>query len=489
MPQATVPDCRIHAANDRPVRRDGEFVVYWMIAARRRRANFALQRAVALAAEVRRPLLVVEPLRCGYRWASDRLHTFVLQGMADNAADFRDAGVTYWPYAEPAPGAGKGLLAALGARACAVVTDDFPCFFLPRMVRAAAGVLPVRVEMVDGNGLLPLRVGDKVFVSAYHFRRFLQKVLPAHLGDFPAGDPLRDYAGGEAVLPPRFGILWPAADAALLSGEAPALAALPIDHAVGAVETRGGAIAAGRMLRSFLETRLARYGEERSHPDADCASALSPWLHFGHLSVHQVFAALAKREGWQRGRLEATTSGQRGWFGFSDSAEAFVDELVTWRELGFNYCRQRDDYEDFLSLPAWARSTLGAHSADPREHVYSRDEFAAAQTHDPVWNAAQRQLRETGALQNYLRMLWGKKVLEWSRSPEEAFATLIELNNRYALDGRDPNSYTGISWVFGRYDRPWAPQRPIYGTIRYMSSANTVKKLRMKEYLRRWGGA
>ena len=202
--------------------------------------------------------------------------------------------------------------------------------------------------------------------------------------------------------------------------------------------------------------------------------------------MHQVFAGLAKKEGWSRDRIKPTTSGQRGWLGMSDTAESFLDELITWRELGFNYTAQRDDYEDFESLPDWAKATLGKHAADPREHLYSLEDFAQSRTHDPVWNAAQTQLRETGVMQNYLRMLWGKKVLEWTRAPQEAFGMLIELNNRYALDGRDPNSYTGISWVFGRYDRPWAPERDVYGVIRYMSSTNTVKKLRMKEYLARW---
>lgn len=484
---AAVPEVRIRVANDRPERHAGRHVLYWMTAARRRRANFGLQRAVERARALRRPLLVLEALRCGYRWASDRLHAFVLQGMADNAADFAAAGVAYVPYVEPEPGAGRGLLAALAADACVVVADDYPCFFLPRMVAAAARELPVRLEAVDGNGLLPLAVGDKVFGRAFDFRRFLQQALPAHLAEFPAGDPLRGYDLGLAETQAKVLRRWPAADAGLLAAAPAALAALPIDHEVGVAPMRGGAVAGGAALRTFLEDRLDRYGAERSDPDADAASGLSPYLHFGHLSVHQVFAALAQREQWRRERIRPTRSGKRGWYGMSDSAEAFLDELVTWRELGFNYTVQRDDYEQFESLPPWALATLAAHAGDPREHVYTLDQFAAAATHDPVWNAAQRQLRASGVLQNYLRMLWGKKVLEWSATPASAMATLIELNNRYALDGRDPNSYTGISWVFGRYDRPWAPARPVYGVLRYMSSANTVKKLRMKRYLAQWG--
>jgi deoxyribodipyrimidine photo-lyase len=486
MPASTVPDIRIRAANDGELREDGDFVLYWMIASRRRLANFSLQRAVELANEVGKPLLVLEALRCDYRWASDRLHAFVLQGMADNQVEFGDAGVTYHAYVEPEQGAGKGLLEALCERACAVVTDDFPCFFLPRMVAAAAERCDVRFEVVDSNGLLPMRAADKVFLRAFDFRRFLQKSLPPHLSDFPVGDPLRGYDLGAAKLPRGFAKRWPAADEALLTGDSEELAELPIDHDVGPGALRGGPRAAGQALRAFFGDRLDRYADERSHPDSDSPSGLSPYLHFGHLSAHQVFAGLAQREEWTRDRIAEKQGGQRGWYGMGEAAEAFLDELVTWRELGFNYTSQRDDYEDYESLPEWARKTLEKHAPDERSHLYSLDEFAESRTHDRVWNAAQRQLRETGVMQNYLRMLWGKKVLEWSRSPQEAMAVLIELNNRYALDGRNPNSYSGISWVLGRYDRPWAPERDVYGVIRYMSSDNTLRKLRMKGYMARW---
>ncbi|HET9370593.1 MAG TPA: hypothetical protein VFO19_10115, partial [Vicinamibacterales bacterium] len=162
--------------------------------------------------------------------------------------------------------------------------------------------------------------------------------------------------------------------------------------------------------------------------------------------------------------------------------------LVTWRELGFNLCVTRpDDYDRATSLPDWARRTLRAHAGDAREFVYSLDELEYARTHDALWNAAQRQLLREGWMHNYLRMLWGKKILEWTRTPEQALEVMAALMDKHALDGRDPNSYNGYGWVLGRFDRPWAPERPIFGTVRYMSSANALKKLRLKRFLKEYG--
>ncbi len=168
------------------------------------------------------------------------------------------------------------------------------------------------------------------------------------------------------------------------------------------------------------------------------------------------------------------------------SAEAFLDELVTWRELGYGFCRHEPDYDRYESLPEWARATLEDHASDPREHVYTLDDLAAASTDDELWNAAQRQLLHEGVIHNYLRMLWGKRILEWTRHPRGALEVMIELNNRYALDGRDPNSYSGICWVLGRFDRGW-PERAIFGKVRSMTSASTRRKVKLNEYLARWG--
>ena len=251
----------------------------------------------------------------------------------------------------------------------------------------------------------------------------------------------------------------------------------------------GGSRAGRHVLARFLDERLARYGDERNQPDADAASGLSPWLHFGHVSAHEVFAALAEREGWAPESLSRSTSGEReGWWGMSEPVEAFLDELVTWRELGFNMSSRRADHDRYASLPEWARATLAEHASDRRPQLYELEAFERAETHDELWNAAQNQLRGEGRIHNYLRMLWGKKILHWSASPQEALATMVALNDKYAVDGRDPNSYSGIGWVLGRYDRPWGPEREVFGTVRYMSSESTRRKLRVDDYVERWDG-
>jgi deoxyribodipyrimidine photo-lyase len=483
---SSVPAARLRLANDAPVAR-GQWVVYWMIATRRAGWNCALERAREWARALAKPLVVLEPLRAGYPWASERLHRFVLDGMAHNAHAFAAHGVAYWPYVEPRPGAGKGLLAALAARAALVVTDEFPGFFLPRMVAAAARQLGVRLEVVDSNGLVPLRATPGAFATAFAFRRWLQQHLAEHLDAFPLADPLRAAGlAGPPELAPVLGARWPAATSALLAGEARALSELPIDHRVAPVRTRGGSGEARRELESFVAHKLARYGECRDHPDDEGASGFSPYLHFGHLSAHEVFAAVTAAVGWKRARLSREKGGKRGWFGAAPSAEAFLEQLVTWRELGQGFAWHRPDHDRYESLPAWARATLEEH-VDPRGRRYALEELESAATHDPIWNAAQTELITTGRLHNYLRMLWGKKILEWSPSPREALARMIHLNNKYALDGRDPNSYSGIGWCLGRFDRPWGPKRPVFGTVRYMSSENAVRKLELEGYLERFG--
>lgn len=483
-----VPKIRIRAVNDAPVREDGGYVLYWMIAARRLNFNFTLDRALELCTALGKPLVILEALRAAYPWANDRLHRFVIDGMADNARTCEMHGVRYYPYVEPDTDAGKGLLQALGENACAAVTDDYPCFFLPVMVASAGKQLAVKLEAVDTNGLLPVHACERAAGRAFDFRRYLQKELPKHLEEFPRANPLgKTKLPAAAALPGQILRQWPAASEAMLSGDPAQLKSLPIDHTVQPAALGGGHTNARAVMVEFLDRKLSLYGEKRNQPELDVASGLSPFLHFGHISVHEVFSELARREKWKPAKLSLRVSGSReGWWNMSANAESFLDEIVTWREIGYNFSSHRDDYDKYESLPDWASKSLGEHVKDKREHVYSLEEFETGRTHDPLWNAAQMQLVREGILHNYLRMLWGKKIVQWTRSPEEALEVMIHLNNKYGLDGRDPNSYSGIFWVLGRYDRPWAPIRPVFGSIRYMSSENTARKVSVKNYIKKY---
>jgi deoxyribodipyrimidine photo-lyase len=484
----SVPAIRVRSANSLPVLQSRDFVLYWMITFRRTTWNFALDRAVEWAEKLQKPLVILEALRCSYPWASDRMHSFMLDGMAEHACQLENTSVYYYPYVEPKPKAGKGLLAALASHACVVVTDDFPCSFLPHMVVSAARQVSVLMEVVDSNGLLPMRQAEKAYPTAYAFRRFLQNGLPRHLMEFPKVNAISN-----AKLPnarPLLGEItkrWPKASLRLLDSGERVLPGIPLDHGVPPVETRGGTTAAQGLLRKFLRDRLPTYADTRNEPAKQATSELSPYLHFGHISVHQVFSELTTQEGWSPEHLAVRATGSRsGWWGTSQATEAFLDQIITWRELGFNFCQRRNDYDQFESLPAWALKTLRQHARDERSYVYSLEKFERAETHDALWNAAQTQLLREGRIHNYLRMLWGKKIIEWTRTPQKALEIMVDLNNKYALDGRDPNSYSGVFWCLGRYDRPWGPERPVFGMVRYMSSENTARKFNVRDYIRNY---
>jgi deoxyribodipyrimidine photo-lyase len=479
---------RVVPVTDRPMRPEGTFVLYWMTSARRLEWNFGLDRAVGWAQKLGKPLLILEALRARYPWASERLHRFCLDGMAEHRRRLAGGPVGYHPYAEPRAGAGKGLLRALAGDAAVVVTDEFPTFFLPRMLAAAGTGVPVLLEAVDSNGILPLRVPDREFGTAQSFRRFLQGVLTDHLENAPLEEPLRaarvpDFPG----VPPAVLARWPAVSADLLEPKAGFPAEMGLGREVPPIPFRGGRTEGRARLDRFLATGLQRYAEDARHPDRDGRSRLSPYLHWGHVGTHEVVHEVLDREGWRPAASASPADGRRvGWWGLSPGAEAFLDQLITWRELGYQTAhRLGEEAEAYRTLPAWARKTLDAHRSDPRPHLYPPEAFEKARTHDPVWNAAQRELRRDGTIHNSLRMLWGKKILEWSRHPEDAMELMLHLNNRWGIDGRNPNSISGIAWTLGRYDRGW-PERPVFGTVRSMSSARTRRKLEMERYLERF---
>jgi deoxyribodipyrimidine photo-lyase len=488
MEKSQIDPERIQSRNSSPVRKSGSHVLYWMTSARRLEWNQGLERAVEWARTLDHPLLIFEALRIDYPWASQRLHRFCIEGMADHARRLDGTRVGYYPYVEREASQGKGLLTALAETASVVVTDAFPSFFLPRMLTAAASILPVRLEAVDSNGVLPLQRPDRDFRTAYSFRRYLQRVLPGLLAEGPrayplTGDPLPPFPGVSRTIQEQ----WPPVSRTELDDPQALVESLPLTQQVPPVPIRGGRQAAARTLTRFLEDGLPGYAQGRNHPDRSHVSGLSPYLHWGHISSREVVDVLLDQEGWRPDRLAAEADGRReGWWGLSSDAEGFLDQLVTWRELGYLTAWRNEDHESWDTLPEWARDTLNAHASDPRPHLYDLEEFQEAGTHDPLWNAAQRQLRAEGTIHNYLRMLWGKKILEWSPSPQDALDWMLELNNRWALDGRNPNSTSGIFWTLGRYDRGW-PERPVFGKVRSMTSRSTRRKVELTQYLKRYG--
>lgn len=486
-PTCHVPAIRLSLLVDKPVQKSGKYVLVWMTAFRRTAYNYTLDRAAYWCRALNVPMLVFEPLRAGYRWNSDRIHRFVIQGMADNAEACAKAKITYYPYVEPKPKDSRGQLEALSQAAAVVVTDDYPGFFLPRMRARAQDILPVRTESVDSNGLMPLRASDKAYPSAASYRRIIQREMPKYVLHCPQKGLPKDACVQGAKVPQEVLRKWPAASAKLLRAEPDSLRELHIDHSVGPAAIDGGRkVGLGKLAR-LIDDVLDRYIHDRNHPDLHGQSGLSPYLHFGHVSMHELFARLTEREDWHPERMSQRATGSKeGFWGMSAAAESFIDESVTWRELGLNMAFHRfADLDNFDSLPQWALDTLAEHTADPRPNIYTLAQLEAAQTDDPLWNAAQNQLVREGTLHNYMRMLWGKRVIAWTRTPKEAFQILEHLNNKYGVDGRAPNSYSGILWCFGRYDRPW-PTHAIFGKVRMMTSASTAKKLQLKAYVAKY---
>jgi deoxyribodipyrimidine photo-lyase len=293
-------------------------------------------------------------------------------------------------------------------------------------------------------------VSDKLEYAAYTIRPKIRKLLPEYLEEFPK---LKRHPYNIHIA--KKGTDW---DDAVKS--------LRVDKNVRKVDwLKPGEEAAKRTLEVFLDERLYNYDARRNDPNENAQSDLSPYLHFGQISA-------------QRVALEAERYGR-----FVKSTEAFLEELIVRRELSDNYCRYNPDYDNLRRLPNWSSETLSSHRRDKREYVYTADEFENASTHDPLWNAAQREMVRKGKMHGYMRMYWAKKILEWSKTPEEAMQTAIYLNDRYELDGSDPNGYAGIAWsIGGVHDRPWF-DRPVYGKIRSMTYDGCKRKFGVEKYI------
>ena len=506
----TIREARFRSVNGREPAESGEYVLYWCSMYRRLSHNHALDAALDWARRLKKPLVVYEGLKLNAPWANARFHQFLLEGMRDNAAEAERVGAIYWPFVETPEQSGHGLVRKLCEKACLLVTDDYPQYIVPAQNRAIAAAVEIPVIAVDGNSVIPLSLLGAPVAAAAHLRPRIHKLFAAAWAERASPEP--DFDLVKKAPEPPFTLWKPPADlGAFVRG-------LPIDQSVPpATGTVGGTVEAKLVLAEFLKFKLHRYGEERSLPDApkrNAASGLSFYLHYGHLSIEEVIAAALPKD-WTTDDINSKAKNKSDFYCRDASVNGFLDEAITWRDVGFqwNYRKmllasgganrswedpgQRPSFNfetyDFsplgkrgtlnLVLPDWAKTTLAKHAGDRREHLYNLEQFENADTHDELWNAAQRELVASGRIHNYLRMLWAKKVLEWSESPEAGYRILEHINNKYAIDGRDPNSYTGILWCFGLFDRFWPPEREVLGNIRYMSSGNTAKKFKLGPYL------
>ncbi|REL33289.1 hypothetical protein DYD21_10935 [Rhodohalobacter sp. SW132] len=479
---------RVFPRNQTEPNAEGEYVLYWMQINRRFHYNFALEYAVGWANKLNKPLLILEAFSCDYPWATDRSHTFMMQGMKEHLNYAREQDLNYVSFVEAEPGQYDNLLRKLSSKASVLVTDEYPVFIMRKRNETYPDELKIPYYTVDSNGLIPLGLTDKDPYSAYFFRKIMQKNFIEAYTNPPRQNPLDDLENRESIEldGSTFSNLPDAEDA--LNSIPDFISGLEINHDVHPVEMNGARSAATGKLGSFIRNGLHVYDEKRNHPDENITSGLSPWLHFGKISEYEIVRAVLQHqpEGWDLDKISFNKGSTGGFFNGDPNIDGFLDEVITWREVGFHFAHHRKDYDAYESLPDWALKTMEEHKDDPREHIYSYEELENAQTGDDIWNAAQTQLRKDGIIHNYLRMLWGKKVIEWTPDHRTALQYLIDLNNTYAIDGRDPNSYSGIFWCFGRFDRAWQ-ERPIFGKLRYMTSNSTRKKVKLKQYLDTYG--
>lgn len=445
----------------------GAYVLYWMQMFLRAENNAALDEAVRQANERGLPLLVYQGLNPDYPEANDRTHTFILECARDVARSLADREIPYRFHLRRSAGAEPNAAAELVRHADAVVVDDFPAFILPRMTSAmlhhTAGS-GVPVTAVDDNGLVPLgEIPDRQY-AAYTIRPRLHRKIPEYLVPEPSPT-LSVTSVPDLPLPAeQFVDLTSCDDAALRE----LVESCDIDHEVGvSARYAGGRSEALARLRRFVGERLHRY-EERNDPSSEASSGLSPYLHFGCLSTAEIVSEVLASDA-------------------PDAAiDEFLEELVVRRELTYNFCRYTpvECHDTLRPLPDWARTTLSEHAGDEREFLYAPEVLEAGRTHDELWNAAQAELVATGSFHGYLRMLWGKNVIRWTETYEEAQAFMVRMHHRYSLDGRNPNTYSNILWCFGLHDRAFKEQ-DVLGKLRPLKSSSTRRKFDVDAYMQR----
>lgn len=446
-----IDETRIHTLNNLPVDASRKYVLYWMQASQRTRFNHALEHAIAQANELGKPLVVCFGLMDDYPEANERHYAFMLEGLRDVEAALRERDIRFVvKHGQPAE-----VALDYGRDACLIVCDRGYLRHQKRWRDAIADDAAVRVVEIETDVVVPVEVAsDKHEFAARTIRPKIHRQWDAYL------KPLKVTKVKHGSL--RLNV---SGDIDVSKPEA-ALKQLKLDRGVGVSPVyRGGEVEAQRRLTAFVAKQLDGYAEGRNEPVADHSSHLSMYLHFGQISPVEI--ALRVRD--------AKT-------GETSDRDSYLEELIIRRELSMNFVHFHPHYDRFDCLPDWAKKTLAEHRKDEREHTYTLKQLETAQTHDPYWNAAQTEMTVTGFMQNYMRMYWGKCILGWTKSPVEAFEWTVYLNNKYEIDGRDPNSWANIAWLFGLHDRPWA-KRKVFGTVRYMNAGGLERKFEIREYV------
>ena len=448
------------------MRADARYILYWAQMNRRTSANHALAYAIDLASQLGLPVLYYEGLTCTYKYANDRLHRFILENVPDTAQSLKKIGIGYTFHLRRRKSDPNDVLYHLAKDAAAVVTDDYPTFIARQHNANVPSKLDIPYFIVDSSCIVPMSRLEKREYAAYTIRPRIKRMLDQYLQPFEMPTPAKRWKLD--ALP--FHTEVTSANIAEL------IASCDIDHSIKASTTfRGGAKRAHQLLAHFLEKNLSRYANGRNEPSAHATSDMSPYLHFGNISALEI-ALKAKDHAAANGLI----------------ADEYLEELIVRRELAFNFAKYSDEPESLQNLPNWALTTLAKHDRDPRLYTYTQEEWERAETHDPLWNATQKELLLRGKIHGYYRMYWGKKIIEWSASHQDALSIMIFLHDKYALDGRDPATYTNILWCLGLHDRPWT-ERPIFGMIRFMSGdgmkrkTNTAAYIKEIEYLERTG--
>ena len=445
-----IDETRVHALNDLP-ERDGKYLLYWMQQSARTRFNHALEYAVQKANTLDLPPLVCFGLMDDYPEANERHYAFLLQGLRDVEANLKHRGIRF----VVRHGSPEKVALHYAEDAAIVVCDRGYLRHQKKWRDVVADEAKCRVVEVESDVVVPVEVAsDKHESAARTIRPKIHKLWDEYLKPLPLTKvkhpSLRlKVAGNMDVSDP----------AALLKK-------LKLDRSVKPTDFfTGGEDEAAKMLHSFTRHKLDGYADGRNEPSEDRHSYMSMYLHFGQVSPVEL--ALHVRD------QKKTPAADR---------DSYLEELIIRRELSMNFCNFEPKYDDFDCIPNWAKKTLAAHADDDRPITYTRQQLEDAKTDDPYWNAAQSQMVITGFMHNYMRMYWGKKILEWTKSPKHAFETTLYLNNKYELDGRDANSFANIAWIFGLHDRPWG-RRKIFGNVRYMNAAGLERKFDIEKYV------